>query len=261
MFYLSFKIKKILKRLTDYVNDRYPNWDISIALRYLPIVEKIKAKIGKSGAVLDVGSGEFGIFTYLGRDYNVVGTDLDFGKKREGNFTMVKASAEKLPFEDNSFPAVVSVDMLEHLPKRIREKSISEMIRVSSRYVIISSPSGSLSSIVDRFISFYYTVTHKEKLKFLDEHIKYGLPKKKDVLVYVKKSLKKHNKKASVKVFENTNIFLWVFLLLMGFSQVKIFTYIYHKLVLFTKLLNNFNFWPTYRLSIYIDVRSKSKYV
>lgn len=242
---------RVTKKLSRYVDKNYPKWDISIALRYLPIVEKIQEKARKAN-ILDVGSGEFGITTYIPKKYEVTGTDIDFGGNRSKNLKQVKASAHKLPFKDKSFFAVVSVDTLEHLPKEIRKKSIYEMVRVADKHLCLAFPSGKSSKLVDRFIDKYYQFTHKQKLAYLDEHIKYGLPDQDEVVKEIKKAAKKRGR-VIVETKGNTNIFVWLTLLLMGFSEIRFLTYFYHKLVLFTPVLKRINVFPNYRVIIYTE--------
>src|SRR3989304_9789770 len=98
---------QINRKVTRYINRKYPNWDITIALRYLSIIFDLKKNFPGKIAVLDVGSGEFGLATYSRGLFAVTGTDVDFGNKK-GTFKIFKASAETLPFADNSFIALVS---------------------------------------------------------------------------------------------------------------------------------------------------------
>lgn len=111
------------KKVKDFLSRKYPNWDLTVALRYLPITKDIERNFGKGTKILDVGSGEFGLATYISKGFDIAGTDIVFGKHEEKGFKMVKASADKLPFKNNSFDIVVSIDMMEHLPLGIRKKN------------------------------------------------------------------------------------------------------------------------------------------
>jgi len=242
-------LKKVSRKITKYLLNKYPNWDISIALRYLAIVNNIKSNFPKGIKILDVGSGEFGLATYMGKEYEITGTDIDFGKKRQKGFRIVKASAENLPFRDREFDVVLSVDMMEHLPQNFRQKAVFEMIRVAKSKVYISCPRGWLSEIIDKLIAKYYQFTHGSQLGYLNEHQKYGLPIESSLGGDIQKALKKYKKTANVKKRGNTNSILWLILLLMGFSENKILTSLYHKLLLLIPVLKYFHFWPTYRVS------------
>ena len=248
--------KKINRRLTKFLIQKYPNWDISIALRYLPIAKDIKRNFKNGDSILDVGSGEFGLATYLEKGYEITGTDVDFGKRREKKVKLVEASAENLPFKHNSFDCVVSVDMLEHLPGDIRKKAISEMIRVAKRKAYISFPRGNFSSWIDIIISKYYKFTHKEELAYLSEHQKYVLPNEDKVKLYISQVARENAKKVLITRKVNTNSLLWLGLLLLGFSEKRMLTNLYHKLLLLLPVLNLMHFWPTYRVSYFVDFRN-----
>lgn len=250
-------LKRINQRVTEYINKKYSNWDVSIALRYLPIVKKIKSNFPKGAKILDVGSGEFGLAAYIDKGFDVTGTDIDFGKRRQIGLRIVRASAEKLPFGKDEFDAVVSVDMMEHLPAEIRKKAVEEMLRVAKSKVFISCPRGSLSRKIDALISRYYKYTHKEELGYLNEHRRFGLPTETLLEGSIKEALGKNNKKAKVEKRGNTNLLLWLILLLLGFSQVNILTSVYHKLLLTLPVLNLMHFWPTYRVEYAVTIKGR----
>jgi len=249
-------LKKLNRRFTKYLNDKYPNWDISIALRYLPVYEDLENNFKPDARILDVGSGEFGLATYCRSKFNITGTDIDFGGQREKNLKIVRASAEKLPFKDRSFDAVVSIDMLEHLSPEIRKMAISEMIRVSNNKVYLSFPTGNFSRHIDMAISRYYKLTHGQELPFLKEHLMFGLPKTKDIEGFIKNSLRANKKSGEITKKGNTNSLLWFILLLLGFSEVNLLTSFYHKLLFFLPILNLMHFWPTYRVAYLVNLNN-----
>ena len=247
-------IKQLNRKFTKYLLNKYPNWDVSIALRYLTIVKSIKKAFPAGINILDVGSGEFGLATYMGGGYTITGTDIDFGKKRQKGLRIVKASAENLPFKDRQFDVVISVDMMEHLPQSIRQKAVFEMVRVAKSKVYISFPRGTLSEKIDGLISKYYKFTHKSELGYLNENKKYGLPSESSIESYIYAALKINNKSAIVVKRGNTNVILWFKLLLLGFSEVKILTNFYHKFLLLLPVLNLMHFWPTYRVEYTVNM-------
>jgi len=90
--------------------------------------------------ILDVGCGNGIITNALAEKFDVTGTDfsesaLEFVKGKK-----VLASAEKLPFEDQSFDMVFSSELLEHLPGEILQQSIEEMKRVTKGYIFLTVP-------------------------------------------------------------------------------------------------------------------------
>ena len=89
----------------------------------------------------------------------------------------VAASGCAIPFADNSFSAVVSIDTLEHLPRENRRPFIRECLRVARRYVVIAAPFGGEGhrECEKRLDSLYRSV-YGEPHMYLNEHIRYGLP-------------------------------------------------------------------------------------
>lgn len=68
--------------------------------------------------------------TFLYTDLHAEGDETDF----------VVADATALPFIDRQFDAVVSLDVIEHIPAHLRARAIAEMARVADRAVIVGFP-------------------------------------------------------------------------------------------------------------------------
>ena len=90
-------------------------------------------------SLLDVGCGN-GFFAYYFEGiYNTFA--LDFSELMLGNNPCKKkicGSASKLPFGDDSFDITFCSNLLHHLEEH--EEAVSEMKRVSRKYVVISEP-------------------------------------------------------------------------------------------------------------------------
>jgi SAM-dependent methyltransferase len=103
-----------------------------------PKIELIKKFISLDGkAILDVGTGNGYFAYYLSKYTSVVGIDISEPLLRTNPVLQkVKCDAQSLPFKDSSFDIVISSNLLHHLndPK----EAVSEMRRVSRRYVILS---------------------------------------------------------------------------------------------------------------------------
>lgn len=90
--------------------------------------------------VLDVGCGN-GVFTNLTREKtNIYGTDRSYAALRQVSSPRCQASAHALPFNSNSFDAVVCMEMLEHLPVGIFPMTLVELARISSDLILITVP-------------------------------------------------------------------------------------------------------------------------
>lgn len=99
-------------------------------------------------SVLDVGCGE-GVLTFkwaekLG-DKPVLGIDLadpkllaEWQTRQRPNLEFRTMPADQLPFEAGSFDLAAAIEVLEHVPDP--ERTLSEMVRVAARHVLVSVP-------------------------------------------------------------------------------------------------------------------------
>ena len=93
--------------------------------------------------ILDVGCGKgFMLYDFLklNSSYNLCGIDIsnyaiDNSKREVKNFLKV-ASCEDLPFEDNSFDLVISINTIHNLERDGCGKSLREISRVSKKKCI-----------------------------------------------------------------------------------------------------------------------------
>lgn len=119
----------------------HPNW-----LYRLLEEQRVKAILENAEgceSILDVGCGEGHLLARM-RGKNVVGIDLSLAALKEAakktKRLLLRANAEKLPFQDNVFDAVVCSEVLEHLPSP--KKAFSELARVAkpNGKIIVSIP-------------------------------------------------------------------------------------------------------------------------
>lgn len=144
------------------------NW----LLRYQPAIDILDEF--RAAEVLDVGAGWHGLSRW--RSGSTVQTDLLLGDRprrlrHRGRPSYVRASAEALPFKDDAFDFVVSLDMVEHLPESIRIPSILELLRVARRGVIIGYPSGQNALDVDQHIAETCSQSGRALPSWLAEHL------------------------------------------------------------------------------------------
>jgi ubiquinone/menaquinone biosynthesis C-methylase UbiE len=249
-------LKAFKKNIFSYLDQNYQNWDITIAMRYQPVVDLIRLKYTPADKLLEIGPGELGILPYIDSSYSITGLDIDFGASSQKNrMHMVKQKNKHFPFTNNSYDFVYSLDTLEHVPPENRETTIFEAIRVAKKSVLIGFPSGLAAKLSDLFLDKYYTFTHRSQFPYLHEHLEYGLPVTSEVVSQIKASAKKLNKKVDVYTESNTNAFLWVLLLSLGFSQQKPLTFLYKLCILLLPIFQHFNFWPSYRTMVYVEIK------
>lgn len=95
----------------------------------------------QNGSILDIGCGNGTFINILPNRYKtVVGLDyssevLKYVKKKK-----VRGNITNLPFKDESFDLVTSLEVLEHLTYETFERGILELERVSKKYIIITVP-------------------------------------------------------------------------------------------------------------------------
>lgn len=246
---MNSKIKKTVKNI---FNKFYWKQHPEAALRYSPIVSKLKQLHLEDSKILEIGSGSLGIIPYLKRPID--GLDIDFSGPQTKLLCKIKGSAVNMPFRKNAYDVVISADTLEHIEPENREQSIYEMLRVAKKMVSIVVPVGKLSEKQDLITNTRWQRVFGNNYQFLDEHIKYGLPKTEEVLVFLDKSLRKLNKKAKVASFPSLNLVVRNILMSVWISKNKLVYYAYLKgFLLLLPALRLCNFGNCYRRVFMIE--------
>jgi SAM-dependent methyltransferase len=132
------------------------------------IVSRILTK-SESKSVLDVGGQAGGLQMFSNR-FEVIAVNID----DSGD---VRYEGKVIPFVDNAFDAVVSLDTLEHIPHQDRKGFIEEMLRVAKRNVIFCTPLGTdLHRTIEIELNDAWCREFGEDHRFLMEHIDNWLP-------------------------------------------------------------------------------------
>lgn len=184
--------------------------EADVQLRYAPIVHWLQQHRGE---ILEVGGGVAGIAQFLKRP--ITGCDPYFSKRKGrragwqglrplANIKPVGGTATRIPFPNGRFPVVIASDMLEHLPRSQRGKAIREMLRVSSRYLVLSFPCGAATRRWELRLFRWGKQLFGKEHRWIKEHIAYGVPQESEVTKYL-------NGLAFQKQ-GNGNVWLWVFM-------------------------------------------------
>lgn len=228
-------------------------WHPAIALRYLPFVDRIK-KDKYSEKILEVGSAGLGICPYLRR--KVTGIDIDFKPPFHPLLTRIKSEATKLPFKSSSYDFVLSVDMLEHLNKDIREKAIGKMIRVARKAVFIGVPCGEEAEDQDKLLHNHYKNKIGKEYQFFEEQITEGLPQREEIYNMIMDRAKYFKKKVDVESAGNENMNLHKILMKGWMTKNLLVNIFFRKVLLFAiPLLRLINYPPYYRQLFFIEIK------
>ncbi len=207
------------------------------------------------GTILEVGSGSHGITRFLSRP--VTGADVAFGRIRLGWLKQVRATACNLPFAENEFEEVLSIDMLEHLAAGDREKALEEIVRVASRRIVLGVPCSDAVSVEHRLAN---RLKGRLRPAWLTEHLQYGLPEADSVERMLRTAVDRKGVPYTLEVRGNVNVAVWYWLALT--SHLKILKHLVHMpLLLLTPLLGRWmHSAPCYRkifIVTYLEDRSE----
>lgn len=245
LYLLTRAVNPLFKK---YLDTRYPDWDLSIALRYLPIVDDLKKRVKKTDKILEAGSEITGITPYL--KLPVTGLDQGFDYTRRNAYLKpVKGSVIKMPFKDKSFDYSLSVDMLEHIPSKRRSAAIKEILRVTKKRVYLTFPCGEKSEEIDRMLDEYFYRKNGYHYDYLEEHVELGLP----TSSYIPSLIKQSKEWQVTTDLGNTSLWLWSLMLKLGLSNAPWKTSLYRRLLLVIPILKHANRAPTYRRLYILD--------
>ena len=137
------------------------------------------SKIPDLKTVLDVG-GSLGEFRKFRGDLKVVTADVIGGDVIYGG--------DRLPFKNNSFDAVVSIDTLEHVSPLKRVELVGEFLRVANDGLVVIAPYASLAHLKHELkLKKDYEDKGKKIPEYLGEHLKYGLVTDKQICEIIKR--------------------------------------------------------------------------
>lgn len=105
-------------------------------------------------------------------------TALNVGDERAD----VQFDGLRIPYPDNAFDAVVSLDVLEHINRDSRALHFSELARVAAQRVVVCCPLGTPEHVeAERELAVWYRQTVGSGHRFLEEHTERGLPTRDEV--------------------------------------------------------------------------------
>lgn len=205
--------------------------------------KKIGSLIKDGETVLDVG-GAANHLSQFSKPSKIVTANLPGMESSD-----IIIPGDKLPFKNNSFDVVCSIDVLEHLPKGQRAGFIKELRRVAKRRVILSFPIQTpLHQIYERQTQKWLQSKNKD-VTYLKEHIKFGLPARDEI-----KTISKGQKTAMI-YSGNIIINKLIFRLFMLDPDIKII----RRGVFYLKLI--FNLMTNPILYVILSDKKYSNYI
>ena len=90
--------------------------------------------------ILDVGCGKGDLLRALEGKYEVCGCDRSEAALRYVTCRKTLSGSGNLPFLSEEFNLVTCCQVLEHLPDRIFKDTVSELKRVTKKYILITVP-------------------------------------------------------------------------------------------------------------------------
>jgi len=90
--------------------------------------------------ILEIGCGNGLLSNRIATQYEVIGLDIS---KLALGFVKAKrvlASSDHVPLQNNSVDVVLCADVLEHLPDQVLVHTLSEIKRVSKKYILVGVP-------------------------------------------------------------------------------------------------------------------------
>jgi len=154
------------------------------------IVEELVGLIrqGRSLRVLDVGGHPGFISVFLPEDDTFILDTLP----SEGR-NCVQGDGARLPFKDDSFDLVVSVDTLEHISSDQRLVFLEEQLRASRDYVLLAAPFEDENiSLAERIVNEFFIKKIGHPNDSLEEHFTHGLPRLDETLSFFDESGVQH---------------------------------------------------------------------
>ena len=148
--------------------------------RYQLAAQVVLATAGPTASVLDLGGGPGSLQAFLPRA-DVTSTDIAHpGEWHEQAPRLVLADGARLPFGDDTFDVVVSLDTLEHVVPASREAFLAETARVARRWALVVCPYDT-PGVADADTALRAYVAKRfaadlPTIRILDEHLGYGHP-------------------------------------------------------------------------------------
>lgn len=166
--------------------------------------------------LLDVGGNSKYFYQSLELDklpYELSVIDILPPSLKDSHNHYIQGDATKMELADNSFDAVVSMDVLEHIRDSKKTSFLRECYRVAKDLVVIAAPfDTSEHDQAEKMANDYYRHLHGQDHPWLLEHFQQNKPKK----LTVESELKSFG--SPYIRFESNHLPLWLKMILLNFT-------------------------------------------
>jgi len=192
--------------------------------------------------ILEVGCGSQGLALHM-PGLGFVGCDLTFPEPPAATMSPVICSASRLPFANNAFDIVLSLDMLEHIQPSARLGVLREFGRVAGRKIIIGFPQGYAAQCVDWCLKKFYVWRNIQRPPWLDEHLQAPFPARSDLITaFPEWHLQEYN---------SENVWLHLMLMILetrpAFNKWFVRWFTRRSEYIRRAIVRVISFWPYYR--------------
>lgn len=91
-------------------------------------------------SLLEVGCGDGRVSNFLPEKIKATGFDIDREKIKHYPGNKIIADISKIPIKQNTFDLVLITEVLEHLDDEIYHSALSEILRITKQYILITVP-------------------------------------------------------------------------------------------------------------------------
>lgn len=234
---------------------RRRDWNPDVAMRYLPVVSILDERGIREG-IVELGSGASGIGPYLRRRF--LGIDTADFRPRNDFLCPVAGSVIETPLRTGSCAAVISVDMLEHVPAELRRSAVDEMVRITRSTLVVAVPAGERSVQHDRAMAEAFRARRGVDHQFFLEHVEEGLPSIEEIREIVQASVDATGRRAEISVRPNANLTVRTFVIRRWIRRGLLDRVAWVAMTWSARWLARCNAEPTYRQIIVVDFSPSS---
>jgi SAM-dependent methyltransferase len=121
--------------------ERAEHWERPLSATEKSRIDTILELLPSVESLLDVGCGDGRITNLMAeRAQRVVGLDASAQALSYVKTETVRSNVDELPFAERSFDLVTCIQVLEHLPRPVLRRTLSQLKRVARRYIMIGVP-------------------------------------------------------------------------------------------------------------------------